>query len=282
MTRRRRRRGLLFLLPLLVVNAAVLLVPGVESIYYSVTDWRGVGAAHFVGLDNYTRMWRDPEVRSAFAHNVWWLLYFLIVPMAMGLLGAFLLSRVRRGRQLFRIAYFLPYVLASVITAQVWTNLLDPEHGLGSILDVNFLGQASTALPTIAVINNWSWWGFLVLIFLAAMQGVNPSLYEAAQLDGASAWRQFWHVTLPAIRPTFMFLALMTIVWSFLAFDFVYILTQGGPAGASDVLATVLYRQAFGAGDVGYASALGVLLAAMSAVVVTTHMYLRRRFDWEI
>lgn len=266
----------------MVINAAVMIVPCAESVYYSFTDWQGVGTAHLIGFDNYTRMWRDPEVRSAFVHNVWWLLYFLIVPMAMGLLGAFLLSRIRRGRQLFRVIYFLPYILASVITAQVWTNLLDPNHGLGSILGVNFLGQSSTALPTIAVINNWSWWGFLVLLFSAAMQGVNPALYEAAQLDGASLWRQFWHVTLPAIRPTFMFLALMTVVWSFLAFDFVYILTQGGPAGSSDVLATVMYRQAFSAGDVGYASALGVLLAVMSALVVTTYMYLRRRFEWEI
>ncbi|GAA1018520.1 hypothetical protein Aple_081210 [Acrocarpospora pleiomorpha] len=147
---------------------------------------------------------------------------------------------------------------------------------------MNFLGDGRLALGAVAFINNWQWWGFLVVIFLAAMQSIEPSLYEAAQMDGAGSWREFWHITLPSIRPTFMFLSLMTVIWSFLVFDYIYILTQGGPAGATDVLSTVMYRAAFSEQQAGYASAIGVILALISAATVGGYLYLRRRLRWEI
>jgi len=208
--------------------------------------------------------------------------YFLTIPITLGLVGAFSLLRIRRRRTLFQLVFFAPYVVASIITAQIWQNLIDPDHGLGALLGVNFLGDQSLVLPTIATINMWAWWGFLVVVFYGAMQAVNPALYEAAQLDGAGLSDMFWRITLPAIRPTFMFLGLMTIIWSFLAFDYVYILTAGGPAGASDVLGTLLYRESFSAGDVGYASAIGVVLAGISAFVVCFWLIVRRVRKWEI
>jgi raffinose/stachyose/melibiose transport system permease protein len=119
------------------------------------------------------------------------------------------------------------------------------------------------------------------MVFLGAMQGVNPALYEASALDGAGPLRQFWSITLPSIRPTFMFLGLMTIIWSFLSFDYVYILTQGGPAGATDVMATLFYRDAFASRQGGYATAIGVVMALISAAVVTVYLYLRKRKGWD-
>jgi len=131
-------------------------------------------------------------------------------------------------------------------------------------------------------VNTWSWWGFLVVVFLAAMQGVNPSLYEASGIDGANSWQQFRFITLPSIRPTLMFLGLMTIIWSFLVFDYIYILTQGGPAGATEVVSTVLYRDAFQNQEAGYAAAMGVVLAVISGLVVGVYQWVRRRKDWDI
>lgn len=279
------RRGLiawLFMLPLIVVNLLVIAGPGVLSVYYSFTDWSGIGGAHFIGIANYQKMFTDSAFGDAFLHNVWWTLFFLIVPMGMGLFGAYLLSRLRRFVTLFRVVYFVPYIVASVVSASIWQSLLSPEHGIGKFLGVNFLGNSSTALPSVAVVNTWSWWGFLVIVFLAAMQGVNPSLYEASGLDGANSWQQFWHVTLPSIRPTLMFLGLMTIIWSFLVFDYIYILTQGGPAGATEVLSTLQYRDAFENQQAGYAAAIGVVLALISGVVVASYQILRRRRDWDI
>ncbi len=275
--------GWVFMLPLVIVNLFVVLIPSVLSIVYSFTDWSGISTrARFVGLQNYTTLFRDPEFVQGLLHNILWTVFFLIVPMAMGLFGAFALSRIRRFRLLFRTLYFIPYIVASVVNASIWRSILDPDSGVGSLLHINPLGDTHLALWSVAFVNNWAWWGFLVVVFLAAMQGIDPALYEAAQMDGASPFRQFFSITLPGIRPTFAFLGLMTIIWSFLAFDYVYILTQGGPAGSTDLLSTVLYRDAFSNLQAGYSSAIGVVMALISTLVVTVYLVVRRVRKWEI
>ncbi|MFC3995247.1 carbohydrate ABC transporter permease [Nocardiopsis sediminis] len=288
---RRRLVGWLFILPLFTVNVLVIAGPAAMSVAYSFTDWDGLSTPSFIGLDNYTALFGDQLFRTALWHNLLWTAFFLVVPMAMGLLGAYLLSQIRRFQMLFRLLFFVPYVVATIVASSVWRQLLDPDEGVLSALnrmglpvpgDVNFLGNGDLALGSIAVINNWQWWGFLMLLFLSAMQGVDPSLYEAARLDGAGKWREFWHVTLPGIRPTFVFLFLMTIIWSFLVFDYVYILTNGGPAGSTEVLSTLLYRSAFGSQQAGYASAIGVVMALISAVTVSGYLILRKRMRWDV
>lgn len=281
--RDRRVSGWLFMLPLVVVNAGVVLVPCLFSIWYSFTDWTGISSrARFVGLKNYASLLNDPEFAGGLVHNVLWTAFFLVVPMAMGLFGAYVLTRIRRFRLLFRTLYFIPYIVASVVNASIWRSILDPDTGIGDLLHINPLGNPDLALWSVEFVNNWAWWGFLVVVFLAAMQGVNPTLYEAAAVDGAGALRQFFSVTLPGIRPTFAFLGLMTVIWSFLAFDYVYILTQGGPAGSTDLLSTVLYRDAFSNLQSGYACAMGVVMALISSVVVTAYLIVRTARKWEI
>lgn len=281
--RDRRVTGWLFMLPLVVINLFVVLIPSALSVGYSFTDWSGISTkAAFVGLDNYAALLGDPEFGNGLLHNVLWTLFFLVVPMAMGLFGAFALSRITRFRLLFRTLFFIPYIVASVVNASIWRSILDPDSGVGDLLGINPLGDTRTALWSVAFVNNWAWWGFLVVVFLAAMQGVNPSLYEAAEMDGAGPLRQFVSITLPGIRPTFAFLGLMTIIWSFLAFDYVYILTQGGPAGSTDLLSTVAYRDAFSNLQAGYASAVGVVMALISTVVVFAYLAVRRVRMWEI
>ncbi|MFJ9173730.1 carbohydrate ABC transporter permease [Streptomyces sp. NPDC102360] len=280
--RDRRVSGWLFLLPLVALNVFVVLVPSAFSVWYSFTDWTGISSkAHFIGLANYRNLFHDPEFVQGLVHNILWTLFFLVVPMAMGLFGAYALSRIRRFRLLFRTLYFIPYIVASVVNASIWRSILDPQHGVGNLLGINPLGDPQLALWSVEFVNNWAWWGFLVVVFLAAMQGVDPSLYEAATMDGAGATRQFFAVTLPAIRPTFAFLGLMTIIWSFLAFDYVYVLTQGGPAGSTDLLSTVAYRNAFSNLQAGYASATGIVMALISGVVVTAYLVIRKTRKWE-
>jgi raffinose/stachyose/melibiose transport system permease protein len=282
LARRRTVIAWAFMLPLILTNVLVVLGPSLSALYFSFTDWSGVGEARWIGLDNYVELIGDPEFLNAFWHNIVWTVFFLVVPMVMGLFGAFALTRIRRFRLLFRVAFFVPYIVASVVTAAVWENLLSSDVGIGEAFGINFLGSVDLALPTVAFVNNWAWWGFLVVIFLAAMQGVDPSLYEAAALDGAGPFRQFWSVTLPSIRPTFMFLGLMTIIWSFLSFDYVYVLTLGGPAGATDVLSTMLHREAFTSLRAGYAAAIGIVMGVISAIVVATYLIIRKRKDWAI
>ncbi|MFE7974070.1 carbohydrate ABC transporter permease [Streptomyces shenzhenensis] len=286
-----RLKAWLFMAPLVVVNLLVIAGPGLMSVYYSFTDWDGLDSPALVGFANYTAMFGDADFLRALLHNLLWTAFFLVVPMSLGLLGAFLLTRIKRFQLVFRVLYFVPYVIATVVSATIWRQILSPTSGIGPALgdlgipwlkDVNFLGDGDIALGTVAFVNNWQWWGFLVVIFLASMQSIEPSLYEAARMDGANTWREFWHITLPAIRPTFMFLSLMTVIWSFLVFDYIYILTQGGPAGSTDVLSTVMYRMAFEQQQAGYASAIGVILALISAATVGGYLYLRRRLKWEM
>lgn len=296
---RRRRRARLrsnglawaFIAPLLLVNLLVITGPGLSAVYFSFTDWNGLGQPNFIGFANYVEMFSSEAVLNALGHNLWWTAFFLIVPMAVGLVGAFILSRLTRGQMIFRVLFFIPYVMSTIVTAAIWRQLFDPKGGIGAALadlglpflaDVNLLGNPDLALGSVAVINTWQWWGFLLVIYLAAMQGVNPALYEAARLDGAGPIREFWSITLPAIRPTIVFLALMTVIWSFLVFDYIFVLTQGGPAGSTDVLSTLLYREAFTLQRQGYASAIGMLLTAISATAVIGFFVLRRKLDWDV
>jgi raffinose/stachyose/melibiose transport system permease protein len=280
----------LFMLPLLLVNVLVILGPSVATVYYSFTEWSGIGPAEWVGLQNYRDILADGDFWAALGHNLIWTVIFLTVPIAMGLGGAFLLSQITRFQMLFRVLYFIPYVMASVVNAALWQNILDPDRGIGSTLatiglpfldGVSFFGSERLALPAVAFVDNWHWWGFVVLLFLTALQSVDKELYEAAKMDGASRWQQFLNVTIPGIRATLVFVVLMTIIGSLLVFDYIYIITQGGPAGASEVVGTLMYKEAFGRFEAGYAAALGLGMSFMSGLIVLIFVLLRRR-GWEI
>ncbi|HWQ12533.1 MAG TPA: sugar ABC transporter permease [Roseiflexaceae bacterium] len=288
-TRRISRKAVtawLFVLPILLLFALVVIGPSFAAVYYSFTDWSGIGDAQWVGLANFRKLlFQDMSFRKAFTNNVIWMFIFLTVPVAMALVAAGVLAPVRRGGMIFRAAIFIPYILPTVIVAQIWRNLLSPTQGVGAALadigiqglDKAFLGQSSTALYAIAFVNNWQWWGFLMVLFLAAMQNIPRELYEAARIDGATRWDEFRFVTIPGIKPTLVFMLLMTAIWSFLIFDYVFILTQGGPAGSSEVLGTLLYKNAFNRFEAGYASALGLTMSFFAGVIICIYIALRRR-----
>jgi len=283
---RARRRsaviGWAFLAPLLVLNLLVVLGPSIATVYYSLTDWSGLGPAKFIGLANYTKAFADPDVHQAVLHNAIWFVLFGSVPLAMGLLGAYLLSQIRRFQVLFRALYFIPYVVASVVNAAVWKMLLSPTSGLGQLvgIDHSWLGDTGTSLLSVNFVVDWHWWGFLAVIFLASMQSIDPQLYDAASVDGANRWQQFLSVTLPGIRPTMIFVILMTVIWTLKAFDYIFIMTQGGPAGSSEVVSTLMYKQAFNEYSAGYAAALGLSMTAITAVILAVYQYLRKK-GWE-
>jgi raffinose/stachyose/melibiose transport system permease protein len=212
------------------------------------------------------------------------------VPMALGLFGAFMLSRIRRGAALFRVVFFIPYLIASVINAQIWKNILDPDSGLAAALDrigihfldgVYFFGDSNLALGSVISVDNWTFWGFLVVLFLAAMQGVDGSRFEAARIDGANAWQEFWHIALPGIRPTLMFALMIISLWSLLAFDYAYVLTGGGPAGASDLVSLLVNRTAFGSLEAGYAAFIALAMSVLGGIFLIIFRFIRRNEEDE-
>ncbi|MCA9859296.1 MAG: sugar ABC transporter permease [Thermomicrobiales bacterium] len=294
-TRRRRLRsrhlaGWLCLLPFLAVNFIVILGPSLSTFYYSLTDWNGIGPATYIGLQNFRDLTHDHNFVEAFRHVIIWTCFFLTVPIAMGLLGSFLLSQITRGQMLFRLLYFIPYTIASVVNASMWKNIFDTRRGIFAQLDnlgvpgmdnISIFGSTRNALWGVAWVDNWHWWGFLVVVFLAAMQSVDQELYDAVKLDGGGRWREFRDVTIPGILPTLVFILLLTIIASLLVFDYIYIITQGGPAGSTEMVGTLLYKTAFEMFEAGYAAAMGVTMTLLSVLIMLGYRTLQRR-GWEV
>ena len=288
----------LFIAPILLIHFIVVIIPSLQAFYYSMTDWSGIGAAEWVGFQNFQQMiFDDSSYRSALFNNVKWLLVFLTVPFAMALVAAQLLAPVKKGAMWFRTLLFIPYVLPSVINANIWRNLMSPRQGLGAqvaqwgentlgtdqlaVFGTAFLGKTETALMSIAFVDNWHFWGFLMVLFLTAMQGISQDLYDAAKIDGANRLNEFIHVTIPGILPTLAFMMMLVAIWSFLVFDYVWILTQGGPASSSEVLGSYLYKQVFNRFEAGYASAIGLSMSLFAGAIIGIFALLRRR-GWEI
>jgi len=282
----------IFIAPLLIVHIFVVAIPAVQGVYMSMTDWGGINPnVNFIGLENYRELlFEDQSFAKSLNNNIVWMLFFLTVPFILALFCAAMLAQIKRGGMLYRSILFIPYVLASVVTTTIWKNLLNPKQGIVAAsakllgiegFEVAFLGRTDTALMSIAFIDNWHFWGFLMILFLAAMQAIPPVLYDAAKIDGANRWDEFRHVTLPGIRPIVLFMYMMVAIWSFLAFDYIWLITQGGPGGASEVIATQLYKNAFQRFEAGYAAAQGVVISIFAGFIILIFVTLRRR-GWDI
>jgi raffinose/stachyose/melibiose transport system permease protein len=278
--REARQRQWPYLTPLIVINAVVMAGPAVASVYYSFTNWNGIGAARFTGVANYERLFSDPEFATALWHNVLWTLVFLTVPIVIALIGADALARTKRFRRTLSAIFLLPYVMSVVVSASLWQELYASGFGIKALASLTPLGNPNLALWAVALANIWAWWGFLVVVFLAAMQAVPMELHEAAALDGAGWLRRLRSVTLPGIRPTVFFMLVMSVIWSFLVFNWVFIMTGGGPGDSTQVVASLLYQDAFQNQQVGYAAAMAIVLGLLASVVSGGYM-LARRLGWE-
>ena len=268
----------------------VIVGPSLVGLYYSLTEWSGYGEATFVGLTNFrTLIFDDMDFRKAFGHNLMWLAFFMTVPVLMALIVASLLATCGAARWYFvpptscRMCCpaWLPRLSGACYTARRSAYGAQLEKlGIQGAAHA-FLGDPATALPAIAFADNWHWWGFLMILFLTAMQNIPRDLYDAAKIDGADRWQEFRYVTVPGIRPTVFFMLMMTAIWAFVSFDYVWILTQGGPAGSSEMLATYLYKQAFQRFEAGYATAIGLTISLLAGIIVVIFAFLRR-LGWEI
>jgi raffinose/stachyose/melibiose transport system permease protein len=270
-----------YLTPLIVINVLVMAGPAVASVYYSFTNWNGIGAARFTGLANYKHLFSDPEFGTALWHNVLWTLVFLTVPIAIALIGADALARTRRFRRTLSAIFLLPYIMSVVVSASLWQELYASGFGIRALATLTPLGNPNLSLWAVALANIWAWWGFLVVVFLAAMQTVPAELHEAAALDGAGWLWRLRSVTLPGIRPTVFFMLVMSVIWSFLVFNWVFIMTGGGPGDSTQVVASLLYQDAFQDQQVGYAAAMAIVLGILASVVSGGYV-LARRLGWEV
>jgi raffinose/stachyose/melibiose transport system permease protein len=268
-----RRIGYLYLAPGLARFAAFVLAPLGHSFWLSLFEWDGITAGTWVGLDNYGDVVTDPALRRAFWHALVLIVFYALLPVAIGLLLAGLLARARvRGLTFFRTVLFLPQVIALVVVAVMWRMIYDPQNGalnellravgLGSLAQ-SWLGDFDVALPAVGLIGTWVWFGVAMVLLTAGVQKIPPSLYDAARVDGAGMVREFLAVTLPALRGEIAVALTLTTIGALRNFDLVYITTKGGPGEATSVPAFQVYSRAFESGQVGSAAAVGLCLTAI-------------------
>ena len=270
----------LYVLPTLLINVVIIAIPALLTVLLAFFEWDGISDPLFVGLDNFRALWDDSVFWTALGNNIIWTLIFLTVPIAMGLLAATMMLVARRGSSFFQVVYFLPVIIATAITGRVWQGMIySPVTGITGMLQrlgldvANPLSETGSALYGIAVVDLWHWWGFLCVIFFAALRQVPVEQIEAARIEGATFLQTIRYVLLPGIMPTIVLMMIMTVIWSFLVFDFVYILTQGGPAFSSEVLSTFAYRSAFYDLAVGKAAAISVVISLFG--LAATIFYIR-------
>ncbi len=267
-TKKRNMVPYFFILPAFLIHVCIVAIPSLSTFVMSLYDWNGLGNGKFIGLDNFIEIFQDPIVKKAIWHNIQWLLIFITIPLILGFTAAILISSLHRSQMLFRTIYFIPYVISAAVAGRIWMAYMNPYYGLNnffakigleSLSKMQWLGNPKISLFSVAFVDNWHWWGFIMVLFLGALQQIDPTLYEAARVDGANRFQELWHVSIPGIRPTIAFVLIMTIMWSFLTFDYVYVMTKGGPAYSTEILATYIYGNAFVKYRAGYANALCVV-----------------------
>ena len=276
-----------FILPACIIHLCIITLPSLSTLVMSLFDWNGLGKAKFIGFDNFVEIFtKDSVVKLAVIHNLEWLAVFVTVPLILGFIVAILVSRIKRFQMFLRTVYFMPYVISAVVAGRIWTAYMNPFYGLNTIFGkmgfeklskVLWLGEPKIALFSVAFVDNWHWWGFVMVLFLGALQQVDPTLYEAARVDGANGLQELIHVSIPGIRQTIAFVLIMTIMWSFLTFDYVYVMTNGGPANSTEILATWIYKNAFVKYRAGYANALCVLQSGICIILYFFQKWVSKR-----
>jgi raffinose/stachyose/melibiose transport system permease protein len=260
--------------PLMLLVIAFFLLPLANAIYYAFVDFNGFDQSPpFVGLENFLELFRDPAIPPAFANNVIWIVIGTGAPLIFGLALALLLWNVRRGTTLYRLAFFIPYILPGVAVGVVWGWIYDPLRGwLNEVLQLvglgdvatGWLGNPDTALYAVLATAVWTTTGFVLVIFLAALRNVDVELVDAAKIDGASQLQRLWYVILPQIMPVFLMVTTITLIGGFSVFDIVFIMTGGGPAGATEVLGTYAYSNAFQLSRISYGTTLALVITLLA------------------
>jgi multiple sugar transport system permease protein len=274
------------LLPSLLGMAAFIMLPVVSSFVLSFSEWDLLGEIKWIGIDNFVTALGDPAILGALRNTLLFILGYLpsVVVIALGL--ALLLNRKLKGRVVFRAIYFVPVVTSWVAVSLVWKWLLNPQYGLINfglsligIKGPGWLFDPSWAMAGIVLTSVWKDIGFVTVIYLAGLQDIPENLYEAANLDGATAWQKVWTITLPMLAPTTFFVTTISLISSFQVFDQVWIMTGGGPAGATSVMVEQIYKNAFSYYKMGYASAISWVLFAIIFVVTIAQNIAQKRLD---
>ena len=285
---RKRLELLLLLGPATVLFVAFVFMPLIAATYYSLFDWNGFGPlTDFIGIDNYTKALTDPLFQGAIGHNLFIVGASLVVQLPLSIALALLLHGRIRGRTALRLLVFTPYVLSEAVTAVIWLSLLQPHGvvdgllegaGLGGLVQL-WLADQNIVMFTLFAVITWKYIGFGIILFLAGLQGVPDELREAASIDGATPWQTTRLIVLPLLGPTIRIWIFLSIIGSLQLFDLVWIMTLGGPAGASTTMASYLIDRGFRRYEFGFGSAVAIILFIFCFVFALVYQRFALRRD---
>lgn len=270
----------IFIAPNIILFLVFMIIPIIFTFYISFHDWGILGAPEFIGFQNFVTLFSDKVFWTSLGNTVYYTAATVPLSAAFGLLGAILLNRKIPLRPIFRTIFFAPVVVSMTAAGLIWTWMFNPHYGLfNEILSyfgigtVDWLTSTTWAMPAIIITTLWLRIGYCLVIYLAGLQAVPDSLYEAADIDGANSWQKFWRITLPTIKPTTVFIIVMEVIHGFMVFDLIYTMTNGGPGYSTTVIVQYIYQKAFVEGDMGYASAIGTIFFLI--IMVLTAIQLR-------
>ena len=277
--------GYIFLLPVILGFIVFTIFPVVMSFYYSLTDYDGVTPPKFIGIQNYIDLFTNGDFGEALWHTVYFTIGTVPLGTILAILVAVLLNQKIRGLNLYKTAFFIPVIVSYTSIAMVWQWLYNDDFGLINsglnsigLPSVPWLTSSAWAMPSVIIMSIWKSLGFNSVILLAGVQGVSPAIYEAADIDGANVVQKFFRITLPMLKPTVMFVMIISMINSFQAFDQIYIMTKGGPAGATRTIGYYIYSNAFKRFDFGYAAALSTALFVIIMLLTLLQWYGQKRW----
>ena len=288
-----RRRSKYTLAPLVLIAANVVLFslffvwPAVIGLVYSFTNYTGVGAFQFIGLDNYHNLFGDSTFYDALTRTLLYAVLFVPLNFAVSLLAANLVvSKNAKGSSVARVIFFIPWLLSPIVVGVLWRWMFGGNFGLVNYIIEKFGGDAvpwqsnaDLSLLVVVMAAAWTWTGFTMLLFIAAIKNVPVSYYEAASLDGAGPWRQFFSITLPSIAPTSFIVILLNTINAMKEYPVFVALNNGGPGTSNNLLVQYIYDTGFKRGQIGYASAASFVLMLILMAVAIVQLIVNRRVE---
>lgn len=280
--------GMTFILPNFIGFLVFTLIPVVFSFILSFMKWDGFNAMEFVAFDNFTKIFKDPNFRNSLVLTIEYSFFTVLFSMAAALGLAILLNNKLKCVNFFRSAIFFPYVASIVAVGCVWKAMFMKNGGvvnaiLGLFLPESalpgWLADVKWALPAVIIVSVWKNMGYFMIIYLAALQDIPYSLYEAAEIDGATKWQQFRRITFPMLTPSHFFVLMMLIINSFKTFDLIFMLTEGGPGTATQLLSMYIYNKSFISWDYGVASAAAMILFLIVGGITLIQFRVEKKFN---
>lgn len=278
---------LVFLLPALVFYLFAVFYPIVDSIRLSFVSWQGIGPQNYVGFSNYLRLFRDPVMWESFFNNLIYVVIVVAMQLLIGLLFAVLLTYMQKNVTIVKTLYYIPCIITTVAVGQMFRSMYatQPEGlfnimlsaiGLGDLVR-SWLADVDTVLVAVSLPEGWRFTGMYMVIYYAALISIDSEVSEAAIIDGASKWTTLWKIKIPMIKPVIILTLTMCITGALRGFDIPYLLTNGGPGNASELMSTYMYKQAFSSLQFGYGSAIAVFIIVESIIAVFILKIFERR-----